>query len=184
MTRSVTTRRGGRALACLVATLASLGSAGGCEDPVRDAEAAALGPEQPGIPRGPLHRSGQPCLVCHADGGRASPSFAMAGTVFADADTAVPINQATVVLQDSAGHTQIVATNCAGNFMLQPDELTLQYPIWATVQGAGQTIDMESPIYREGSCASCHSDPRGPASAGHVFLLANPQPLPARFHCP
>jgi hypothetical protein len=88
-----------------------------------------------------------------------------------------------VVLQDAAGHTQTTATNCAGNFMLRPDELTLQYPIWVTVQAAGQTIDMESPIYREGSCASCHADPLGPSSAGHVFLLANPQDLPARFHC-
>jgi hypothetical protein len=47
------------------------------------------------------------------------------------------------------------------------------------------TLDMESPIYRDGSCAACHTDPLGPASAGHIFLLADTlaPPLPARFRC-
>jgi hypothetical protein len=169
----------------LAACCVALGTIGlGCEDPVRDGAEAALGPEAPGVPKGPLHRPGQPCLVCHDPQGKGAPAFAMAGTVYSDEDTLVPVNEATVVLQDGAGHTQTASTNCAGNFILRPGELTLQYPIWVTMQGAGQTIDMESPIYRDGSCASCHTDPKSPTSAGHVFLLANPQELPARFHCP
>ena len=156
----------------------------GCEDPVRDGAQAALGSESPGVPKGPLHRPGQPCLVCHDPEGKGVSPFAMAGTVYTDEDTKVPVNEATVVLQDAQGHTQTTSTNCAGNFILRAGQLTLQYPIWVTVQAAGETIDMDSPIYRDGSCASCHGDPKGPASAGHVFLLANPKSLPARFHCP
>jgi hypothetical protein len=170
------------AMAAVAAALATISL--GCEDPVRARAEAALGPEKPGVPVGPLHRPGQPCLVCHDPEGKGAQAFAMAGTVYADEDALVPVNDATVVLQDGFGHTQTASTNCAGNFMLRPGELTLPYPIWVTVQGAGQTIDMESPIYRDGSCASCHTEPKGPTSAGHVFLLAEPQPLPARFRCP
>jgi hypothetical protein len=169
--------------ASLVAFALLIAAAVACEDPVREGAKAALGPETPGVPPGPLHRPGQPCLVCHDLEGKGASPFAMAGTVYADEDTKVPVNEATVVLQDAAGHTQTTSTNCAGNFILRAGQLTLQYPIWVTVQGAGETIDMESPIYRDGSCASCHGDPRGPTSAGHVFLLANARALPASFHC-
>ena len=57
-------------------------------DPVHDDAVSALGGETPGIPRGPLHRPGQPCLVCH-DGASGDPAaFSMAGTVFLDANSA------------------------------------------------------------------------------------------------
>ena len=38
-------------------------------DPVQSEAVADLGGEAPGVAPGPLHRPGQPCLVCH-DGSR------------------------------------------------------------------------------------------------------------------
>ena len=58
----------------LILLLASVGAAvgSGCNDPVPDAEiAVTLGPEPKGSP-GPDHRPGQPCVLCHSDGGPAS----------------------------------------------------------------------------------------------------------------
>ena len=152
-----------------------------CRDPVREMAMAALGGEASGVPPGPLHRPGQPCLVCH-DGGEASV-FSVAGTVYARADGAVPLNKVTVELVDSDGHAAKPSTNCAGNFFLRPDELLPHYPLWVTLAVGTQKIDMESPIYREGSCAPCHTDPKGRASAGHVYFLLDENPdLPAVHH--
>src|ERR1700683_3328645 len=43
----------------------------GC-NPVLDDAIADLGPEKPGVHPGPLHRPGQPCLLCH-DGALGDP---------------------------------------------------------------------------------------------------------------
>jgi hypothetical protein len=154
-----------------------------CSDPVRSQAIAALGPEAPGVRPGPLHRPGQPCLLCHDPSGDADPTFSVAGTVYRDADERQPLNQITVHLIDADGRAFSVPTNCAGNFFVLPREYTPRYPLWTTVEAAGQSIDMESPIYRDGSCASCHTDPRSPSSAGHVFLLDQPADLPTRHLC-
>lgn len=74
-------------------------------DPVRSDAVAALGGEAPGVPHGPTHRPGQPCLLGHSN-------FAVAGTVFTD-------------------------------------------------------------VGRNGACASCHFDPAGRDSPGHVFAPAD-----------
>ena len=64
---------------CLLATSTS------CTDPLRDREIEALGDEAPGVSPGPEHRPGQPCVLCHSDGGPASSKpFAV--------DTLVPIH--------------------------------------------------------------------------------------------
>jgi hypothetical protein len=69
--------------------LPTLAAAVGCgnfdpfSDPILDADKAALGPEDPNVPEGPLHRAGQPCAVCHRDGGE-DPTFVFAGTVYRD----------------------------------------------------------------------------------------------------
>src|SRR2546430_7925326 len=65
-------------------------------------------------------------------------------------------------------------TNCAGNFWIRPNDFVLAYPVRVTVAAEYTSIDMESRIFREGSCAVCHGDPRSPSSAGHVFLLDDP----------
>jgi len=47
-----------------------------------------------------------------------------------------------------------------------------------SVSDGGTKIDMKTRVGRDGSCATCHSDPAGPASAGHVYLVADPAASP------
>jgi hypothetical protein len=157
------------------ATLAFLwvAIAASCGDPVRDDGIAALGPEAAGVRRGPVHRPGQPCLLCHSDGSEAAP-FAVAGTVFVDANSTKPVDGAAVYLIDSDGVVFTASTNCAGNFFVRPDEFSPHYPIWITMRAGQVQREMESPVFREGSCAACHTDPRNPSSAGHVYMIDDP----------
>jgi hypothetical protein len=148
----------------------------GC-DPVLDAKREALGGEAPGVRRGPFHRPGQPCLVCHRDGGEA-PTFSAAGTVFRDPMALEPVYGATVELIDEARTHFIATTNCVGNFFVGPREWTPKFPIWATVRFGDISIDMESSIHLNGDCASCHADPVGPATSGHVFLTEDAAVIP------
>jgi len=145
----------------------------GCGDPVRDQAIEALGPEAPGVPPGPFHRPGQPCLLCHSDASKAPP-FSFAGTVYIDAASLTPIDEVRVNLVDSLGGRFSSITNCAGNFFVRPQEYALEGPSWVSLQRDGVLREMETPIYRDGSCAGCHVDPVGPASAGHVFLIDDP----------
>jgi hypothetical protein len=138
-------------------------------DPVQDAERAGLGPEAPNVPQGPLHRPGQPCAVCHYEGGE-DPTFAFAGTVYRDPVEKIAVADAMVVLTDAAGHTFMTTTNCVGNFYVKTGEFQATPPVWASVQRIEFPWKMESPIHREASCAKCHYDPAGPASAGHLFV--------------
>ena len=155
--------------------LAALAVAPGCgnlnplSDPIEDAEKAALGPEAPNVPKGPLHRAGQPCAVCHHDGGE-NPTFVFAGTVYRDPVEKIAVADATVVLTDAAGHTFMTTTNCVGNFYVKASEFQPTPPVWTSVQKIDYPWTMESPIHREASCAKCHFDPAGSASAGHVFV--------------
>lgn len=161
----------------LVATflLAAASIAAGCAgfnplgDPVQDAERQALGPEAPNVPQGPLHRAGQPCAVCHSEG-EEDPTFAFAGTVYRDPIEKIAVADAMVVLTDAAGHTFMTTTNCVGNFYVKTGEFAPTPPVWASVQRIDFPWKMESPIHREASCAKCHYDPIGPASAGHLFV--------------
>jgi hypothetical protein len=158
--------------------------AGACADPVREQAIAALGPEEDGVPPGPLHRPGQPCLLCHDSLGDHGPRFSVAGTVYARADGRVSLNKVTVHLIDSSGQKFDALTNCAGNFYVSPSELTVQYPLWVTLAVGDKTLDMESPSFREGSCAACHSQPKGSASAGQVYFLLDEDPdLSASHYC-
>src|SRR5262245_6092986 len=92
----------------------------GCGDPVKDLAVDALGPEAPGVPEGPLHRPGQPCLVCH-DGGEAR-AFAMAGTVYLAPDSDLPAPGASVHMADAWGGSAVALANCAGNFFVKPED--------------------------------------------------------------
>jgi hypothetical protein len=158
------------------------GLAAACSDPVRAQAIAALGDEAPGVRPGPLHRPGQPCLVCH--GGEQGPTFSVAGTVYARAESAVPVSRVTVELLDSEARSFKAITNCAGNFFVRPDEFLPHYPLWITVAAADHRLDMESPVFRDGSCASCHTDPKAPASAGHAYALLDEDPdLSADHYC-
>jgi hypothetical protein len=139
------------------------------QDPLQRAEVEALGPEDPNVPIGPRHRAGQPCAVCHSPEGGAGV-FTFAGTVYRDPVAQLPVADVNVTFVDKAGTTFTTKTNCVGNFYVRPNDVTLATPTWVSVQLTDFPYEMASPIHREASCAKCHTDPAGPASAGHVFL--------------
>jgi hypothetical protein len=145
-----------------------------CGDPVTDTSIAALGSEDPNVPPGPSHRPGQPCLLCHRDGGKAQ-AFSLAGTVYADVSSAAKVvGGAKVFIVDSANVTFTAQSNCAGNFYVRSDQFAPAYPYWVTLRAGTVQHDMASPVYREGSCGACHADPRSPSSPGHVYVVADP----------
>jgi hypothetical protein len=162
--------------AILFSAILVLSLDGGC-DPVHDDAIAALGPEAPGVRRGPLHRPGQPCLLCH-DGATGDPQrFTIAGTVFETQGARVAADGATVALLDANGSGTQLTTNAAGNFYATPSQYDPTFPIQVTVEGAGgQTVHMETliagngTVEPNGACASCHFDPAGANSPGHLCL--------------
>jgi hypothetical protein len=139
-------------------------------DPVHDEAIADLGPEAPGVDRGPLHRAGQPCLVCH-DGSTASPAMSAGGTVYRVLGDATPLGGASVALSDARGTTFTAATNAAGNFYVTPSTWQPVYPVRVAVTFGGKTATMTTIVGRDGSCASCHADPKSRISAGPVYLV-------------
>lgn len=151
----------------------------GCDDPVVDAAVDRLGDEVDGVPQGPTHRSGQPCLLCHSE-------MTVAGTVFQKATNDIPVEGVQVHLTDSAGATHEATTNCVGNFYVTDNQWDPVFPLLVSLSfpTSGVTIKMESKIGREGACAACHSDPKGPSLIGHVYLDKEPTtpdlPRPAR----
>lgn len=149
----------------------------GCEDPTRALAVEGLGPELDGVPLGPLHRPGQPCLTCH-DGATAR-AFSVAGTVHHALDTDSPSPGALVRLADDAGGRFVAAANCAGNFFLSPEDFTPVYPLWVSLSAGDRDIAMDSPINGEGSCAGCHAMTPGPRSPGRVYVFESAAEAPA-----
>lgn len=163
-----------------------------CSDPVRSNAIDKLGGEQPGVPAGPLHRPGQPCVLCHDGSGPGNIVLAFGGTVYQKQDTSTPMVGAIVHFRDSVGAEYRTATNCAGNFFIVDGDYNPTWPVFVKVEYAltvvtpagPQTVvlnpRMTSPIYntdgstvaglRDRSCANCHSDPPSPTSEGHVYL--------------
>src|SRR5882672_2217914 len=112
----------------LLGTSVVLALAAACGDPTHQDSVAALGPEAQGVPPGPNHRPGQPCLACHGGSGPASRQFSIGGTVYLTQRTpyadggapplSAPAVGAAVMLTDSKSSTRTVATNAAGNFFI------------------------------------------------------------------
>jgi hypothetical protein len=147
---------------------ASIGSS--C-DPVHDDAQAALGGEAPGVPHGPLHRPGQPCITCHDGALGSPPQFSVAGTIYQNANDTIAAEGANVTLTNADGKTHYTTTtNSAGNFYLTPKDFTPVYPMRVAVEFNGTTVFMSSLVGRDGSCADCHTDPRGPTSSGHIYI--------------
>jgi hypothetical protein len=143
--------------------------ASGC-DPTHQDAVDALGGEAPNVRRGPLHRPGQPCILCH-DGTIGSPqAFSVAGTIFEVPSTTTPLNGATVHLVDTDGHAFDTTTNAAGNFYVTPSQYAPHYPMTTTVTAGSTVVTMNTLIETEGSCGGCHVDPAGPGSPGHVCV--------------
>jgi hypothetical protein len=152
--------------------LLTIGALSACVDPVYDDAVAALGGEAAGVEPGPLHRPGQPCVLCHSSRG-GELEFSLAGTVYVDPSSRTPIEDVNVRVVDSQNRKFVARTNCAGNFFITPREFQPDFPIWLGLDRAGIFRDMDSPVYREPSCAGCHSDPVSLSSAGHIFLIEN-----------
>ena len=163
----------------IVAAVAALGvvsavAVSGCGNPAVDDKIAVLGGEQSGVPQGPYHRPGQPCVLCHSTYYGASPELAVGGTVFADLHGFKPVENVQVVLTDSVGETRTAVTNCIGNFNIPKSSWDPQFPLAAEVRYPEYADDgtpklasdgapklkvkaMGSYISRDGSCASCHT---------------------------
>ena len=162
-------RRSGLSLALLLAVLSAC-------DPVVDDARAALGPETPGVRQGPLHRPGQPCLLCH-DGAFGDPErFTVAGTVFQTTGARNAAPSVTVDIVDATGDAIALSTNAAGNFYATPGQYDPTFPLRINLTSGGLTVQMETlvegngTVEPNGACASCHFDPAGPSSPGHVAL--------------
>ena len=100
-----------------------------CADPVYDDAIAKLGGEAAGVRPGPLHRPGQPCVLCHSSRGGQS-EFSLAGTVYVDAASPTPIEDVNVRVVDSQNRKFVAQTNCAGNFFVTPKQFAPDFPIW------------------------------------------------------
>lgn len=157
--------------ACVFAFAAA--SVGASCDPVHDNAIDALGPEAPGVSRGPSHRPGQPCITCHDGAIGDPPKFSVAGTIYVNENDLVAANGAVVTLTDDNGKQYSTAANQAGNFYVTPSEFDPVYPMKVLVTYDKIDVKMTSHVGRDGSCADCHKDPFGPTSAGHIFIPAN-----------
>jgi hypothetical protein len=176
--RSLGDRRAGwkpRSLLALATVIVS------CRDPVLDDAIDQQGNETSGIDKNEYHRAGQPCVVCHREGGPASDSvFSIAGTVFAQPKRQVGVENAEVRMTDSDGSKHIAKTNCVGNFFVKPSEWNPKFPILVEVAKNNVRRSMRSPIGREPSCGGCHTmqlPPEDPLSqVGHIYLYGGDEP--------
>jgi len=157
--------------ACGVLALAAFATS--CTDPVKDRAIERLGPEQGGVSPGPEHRPGQPCVLCHSEGGPASSHrFAIAGTVYDTSAGANGADNVKVFFIDAASADRQTVTNAAGNFYIREEEWPdLTFPFKTGVLRGTTGVKMQTTVNREGSCNFCHqppgADPR--ESIGPIF---------------
>jgi hypothetical protein len=90
--------------------------------------------------------------------------------VYRYVDSPEPLSGTIVLLTDSAGRNHRTATNCAGNFFVSPADFDPEYTFWVTLRFGGVDVEMSSPIFRDGACATCHTNPRTVRSTGQVFF--------------
>jgi hypothetical protein len=166
----------------VVAIVGACASGLACADPMHDEAVRSLGPEDPHVAVGPLHRPGQPCLTCHGGSGPASGRLSLGGTVYAVYSVLPPTKQpalnAVVEIEDIDGRQHSASTNAAGNFFVLPGEFTPHYPIQMKVSSSDGAIvqQMQTFSARAGSCADCHTDPQSPTSPGPVYLSTSNLP--------
>lgn len=129
----------------------------------------------------PYHRPGQPCLVCHS--GLHSPTFAVAGTIYRRASDTTGLGGVEVAIVDALGQEVSVRTNASGNFMVREGRrggdrddgevgvpFHLEFPLTVDVSYESINQEMRSLIWRDGSCAGCHSGDEGPNSPGRIYV--------------
>ncbi len=129
-----------------------------CIDPVNQDAEDALGPEAPGVPEGPTHRPGQPCLTCHGEVGPGSPKMEVGGTVFQGTEDGAPgAAGVTVRLTDATGHVEERITNSVGNFYVFLEEWEPKWPLRVALQKEGQAAsEMKTLLNGRTGCATCH----------------------------
>ena len=149
-----------------------------CVDATHDDQVAALGGEAPGVPTGPEHRPGQPCLVCHGGQGPGSTVFSVAGTVYALEQNSAPAVGAQVQVEDITGAAFVEPTNAAGNFYFTASQWQPTFPIKMQVALGASTEQMLTAAGRDGSCAACHQASAGPSSPGPIYAATAPSALP------
>jgi len=149
----------------------------------------ALGGEILGLHHGPLHRPGQPCLVCHGENSSwGQNTFELAGTVFERAADRRGVGGVDVVLADVNGSEYIAKTNSTGNFFITVDsgvrtprkgrngELVipqgLSFPLHVTIRNGSNEQKMQSLVWRNSSCADCHRGPANDLSNGPIYMQA------------
>jgi len=124
-----------------------------------------------------FHLSGQDCLRCHAEGGKADTiPFTMAGTIWKDRLASEPLAGAEVVFYDISGEVVSMTTNAAGNFMTQRDiakdeEGRLMFKSWVLgPDGRVQPMRLLTGV----SCNTHHGPfgQKGPIWAGSLSPLA------------
>lgn len=145
-------------LGMLLVVLAFAIGATSCIDPVHSDAVARLGPEKAGVPEGPTHRPGQPCLTCHGGDGP-GPSWVAAGTIYqVRGDLSKPLVGGLVDLEDYTGKTYTATTNEVGNFWIEEGQWAPVFPLHVIVyDGARATkATMTSRIGRDGGCGLCH----------------------------
>jgi hypothetical protein len=152
------------------ALIGALGSAG-CGDPAHDDAVSALGPERAGVPKGPEHRAGQPCLTCHGEDGPADLVMTFGGTIYAHENSEAPAPNAIVRVVGSDLRTYETTTNCVGNFWIPAHELEPLLPAGAAVTSGNTSRVMRTQMHRTGSCNECHVSREAPSSPGRVWVL-------------
>ncbi len=193
-----------RPLIAIVGVGLALGVAAACTDPLRDRQIAELGEEQDGFPESPIHRPGQPCVLCHGDYFGAEPQMVLGGTVFVEPEEpGGPLLGAPgyeIRLLDSQGRITsegLITTNECGNFWVTEEQFKPAYPLRVEIYGPSlsdpdrivQISAMSTRIGRDGSCGSCHAEPLSPLSPGAVVVPralfnADAVDLPAPGDCP
>lgn len=153
-----------------------------------EAAEQALGPEAPGVGRGPYHRAGQPCLVCHSE--EHNPGgliYEVAGTVYQAEGKARGARGVEVVLTDAEGTELHARTNRVGTFFVRVSSSVSAptlggyegqllvpsapvFPLRVRIGPDGEGQAMQGLIWRQGSCAHCHHDSPDETSNGPIFL--------------
>ena len=117
----------------------------------------------------PIMFPGSNCLSCHQAGGAAdSRIWTLAGTVFNDPQATVRegVENAQVLVTDTAGKELTLLTNLAGNFYTAE---ALTFPVQVSVQKGNTRIGMDGhPAI--GACYTCHNDPRSNEAIGRIFF--------------
>lgn len=162
----------------IVAACIAGASASCLGDAVQDDGVSALGEDPTGQHNGPLHRAGQPCLVCHGGMGPASAQFSVAGTIYRSHDVVTGVGGVNVTMTDVNGNSITAVTNEVGNFYLTPKQWNPTYPVHVQIQYLTASNTMLTHIGREGSCATCHRDPEAVDSAGHIFVVGSDSDFP------